>query len=650
MATSGPPRRSRPSGGLGDPEAAGGGPALTVRVVPDVPALRRTFDYLVPGEQADLVAVGTEVRVVLHGRRVRAWVAEVGVEPPPGVAVRPVTAVRSVGPPPGVVALAAWAAWRWAGTVPTFLRTASSPTVVRPLPAGPRRAPAAGGPEAVGGSAGVGRRNVGAPRSGVDPAAVLAGGTAVVRVGPASDPTDLLVAAAGRLRAGARGGVLVVVPEVRQVRAVAAALRRHGVPVAELPGGWAVARRGGCVAVGTRAAAWAPLPELRAAVVLDAHDDALVEQRAPTWSAWQVVAERARRDGAPCALVSPCPTLDLLAAGRLLAPDRTAERLGWPPVEVVDRRSADPRHGLLSPRVADLARWAVAPGDGTSPGGPERRVVCVVNRTGGVRLVACAACGELDRCPQCQGALEQVEVPAPALRCRRCATERPVVCARCGSTSTRALRLGSARLRRDLQALAGAPVAEVTGAVADGDGDPAGGAAVVVGTDAALRRLAHADAVVVLDLDTVLLAPRLRAAEEAMALVVRAARLVRRSALPSAAGRGAGRLVLQTRQPSHPVVRAAVAGDPGLVAAAELPVRQALRLPPVTAVAELSGPGAADYAGALQAKAGAAVEVDGPLDGTWTVRAPDASALCDALASVDRPSERVRVEVDPLHL
>ncbi len=665
--------------------AGAGDTGLVVRVVPDVVALRRRFDYLVPPQMAGRIDVGSEVRIVLHGRRVRAWVAEVDVTPPHGVVLRPLAAARGVGPPPAVLELALWAAWRWAGSVATFLRTASSSTVVRELP-GPaltnppggvvpaasapgRVVPAGSAPGGVvpagsapggvvpagsapggvvpAGSAASVRRTSG----GIDIAAALAGGTTVVRLGPAADPTDLVMAAAARLgHAGSGGGVLVVVPETRQVRAVSARLRRAGFPVAELPDGWALARRGGCVVVGTRAAAWAPIPAVVAAVVLDAHEEALVEQRSPTWSAWAVVAERARREGAPCALVSPCPSLELLAAGRLVVPTRAAERQAWPPVEVIDRRAADPRHGLLSPRVAELTRWATDVASTSGPAGPARRVICVVNRTGGARLVACAACGELARCPTCHGSLELVDGTAPQLACRRCATSRPVVCARCGSTSTRALRLGVTRLRRDLQALAGGDVAEVTGASADDGGDPSGGAPVVVGTDAALRRIGNADAVVLLDLDTELLAPRLRAAEEAMALVVRAARSVRHSMLSSPAGRAPGRVVLQTRQPSHPVVRAAVAGDPSLVAAAELDVRTALRMPPVTAVAHLGGPGALGYAEALSQVAGQDVEIDGPFAGIWAVRAPDVQRLCDVLASVPRPPERLRVEVDPQHM
>ena len=57
---------------------------LVVRVLPDVPAIDKTFDYLVPDALRDQVRVGDVVRIELHGRRVGGWIVEVGVEPPGG--------------------------------------------------------------------------------------------------------------------------------------------------------------------------------------------------------------------------------------------------------------------------------------------------------------------------------------------------------------------------------------------------------------------------------------------------------------------------------------------------------------------------------------------------------------------------------------
>ena len=103
-----------------------------VRVVPDVPAIRRRFDYVVAGEGAASIKVGDRVRIALHGRRVGAWVIDVDPEPVPGVTPQPVVALRGLGPSRSVVLMAEWASWRWAGPVTTFLRAASPPRIVTP--------------------------------------------------------------------------------------------------------------------------------------------------------------------------------------------------------------------------------------------------------------------------------------------------------------------------------------------------------------------------------------------------------------------------------------------------------------------------------------------------------------------------------------
>jgi primosomal protein N' (replication factor Y) len=44
------------------------------------------------------------------------------------------------------------------------------------------------------------------------------------------------------------------------------------------------------------------------------------------------------------------------------------------------------------------------------------------------------------------------------------------------------------------------------------------------------------------------------------------------------------------------------------------------------------------------------VELLGPSDGRWLVRAPDHQTLCDALAATPRPPGRLRLAVDPLRI
>ena len=106
---------------------------MVVEVLPDVSGLDRTFHYTVPPELASAVCVGTIVRVVLHGRRVRGYVVAVGTEVPAGVTPRDIVQVVSLGPPADVVSLCSWAAWRYAGRRRPFLAAASPPTIVRNL-------------------------------------------------------------------------------------------------------------------------------------------------------------------------------------------------------------------------------------------------------------------------------------------------------------------------------------------------------------------------------------------------------------------------------------------------------------------------------------------------------------------------------------
>jgi primosomal protein N' (replication factor Y) len=667
-----------------------------VRVLPEG-TIDKTFDYLVPDDLGDQVRVGTLVRVELNRRRVGAWVVADDVEPPAGVTLRPIAKVTGWGPAPDLVDLARWAAWRWAGRRSWFLGTASPAGAVRRLP--PPAPPHAPGPRAPSVADELAGLALARPRS-------------VVRLPPLTDPVAVVAAAA------ACGPTLVLAPSAGQAGRLGARLRRGGAVVAVVsrPSGavrrgaerpaddWAAARAGVDIVIGTRAAAWAPVAGLAAAVVLDEHEEVYQEEQTTTWHAREVVAERARRAGVPCVLVSPSPSLEALAwagEGGLLVPPRRTERDGWPLIDVVDRRNEEPgRTGLYSEHLVRLLR-------------SDRRVVCVLNRKGRARLLACATCGEATRCERCQASVGQSA--DGALVCRRCGLTRPVVCQSCGAATLKNLRVGVSRAREELEALVREPVAEISApdrAVSGGDpasnhgpagngavsgGDGSRGAAgppatrVVVGTEAVLHQVPAADVVAFLDFDQELLAPRYRAAEQALALLVRGARLLARGARTRPAtptGRAdPGRLVVQTRLPHHEVVQAALHADASRVAVAEQARRELLRFPPVAALAAVSGPAAGAFVDSLVSTLGAAaagaetpvrttapgdmparaaggggmpapaegtggpVEVLGPADGRWLIRAADHAVLCDTLAATPRPATgRLRIEVDPTRI
>jgi primosomal protein N' (replication factor Y) len=410
--------------------------------------------------------------------------------------------------------------------------------------------------------------------------------------------------------------------------------------VARHPEGWAAAATGATV-VGSRAAAWMPAPDLAAVVVLDEHDPRYRDERRPRWHARDVAVERARRSGVPCLLVSPTPSLEALVAGRLLVPSRTEERAGWPLVEIIDRRRDDDptRQGLYSPALVRAIR-----------GG--ERVGVVINRTGRARLLACGACGELATCSHCGRALA---APEPGrLACPRCAEERPAVCEGCGSTRLRLLRPGVSRVREELEALLREPIGEVTaagtgrtansGRSTGGPGGLSDGGSVervVVGTEALLHRVRGLDVVAFVDIDADLCAPRFRAPEQVLGQLALAARLVGGRA-------GGGRLVVQTRQPDHEVVQAALHADPGRWARVEAGRRRQLHLPPFAALAQLGGSVGAE---AARTAARVGLSVHGPFEERYLVRAPSPEELADGLAAVAEELQpapgSLRVDVDP---
>jgi primosomal protein N' (replication factor Y) len=104
--------------------------------------------------------------------------------------------------------------------------------------------------------------------------------------------------------------------------------------------------------------------------------------------------------------------------------------------------------------------------------------------------------------------------------------------------------------------------------------------------------------------------------------------------------------MVQTRMPDHEVLRAAVDADPSDLSAAELALRQSLGLPPFSALALLSGAGGSEFVAALE-RQDPSLKIAALNGGDHLVRSATHEQLCDALAAVERPRGRLRVEVDP---
>ena len=170
--------------------------------------------------------------------------------------------------------------------------------------------------------------------------------------------------------------------------------------------------------------------------------------------------------------------------------------------------------------------------------------------------------------------------------------------------------------------------------MSSGNDDIDGTADAWVGTDALLHRVRDAACVVFLDVDRDLAAPRSSATRELLASVARAARTVGRD----------GRLVVQTRQPGHPLLVALAEGRLREWLDDDTSLRARLGLPPFTETAVITAEDPLD-----ESTVPSVVGVDWALtDGVLSVRAADDSTLAvfvDALRA--STAGRLRVSVNP---
>jgi primosomal protein N' len=569
------------------------GAARAVRIVTEVAAVDRPFDYLVT-ERTNRAAVGDRVRVDFNNRSVRGWVT---AEAKVSADLKPLTKWLGYGPPASLLDLLAWSSERWYSPLSRFLVSTSPKRLITELPTAPEA-------------------NALAP-------AVLAGVSdvepGVLEVAPTTDPLPLILAAYETTRAK-EGSLLVLVPTESWSGRLRGRLEQRGCHVASGDDQWDRMRAGWPVVVGARGAALAPVPKVCGAVIIDADDEAYRNAAAPTWDAVTMLRERCRRDGAPLWCTSSVPSPSLLNDGAYRSWGEIAG--AWPRVTVVDRRHSDPHDGVLAPESLDAAHRALQSEEPVA-------VVVVLQRLGDGRLLACKKCGELARCATCGQAEEERD---GQLVCREGHEPRANFCRFCGATNLKRLRVGVTTLARDVSAQLAQRVSEVT---ANSD-LIAPLERVVVGTEAVWQRVRHCGVVIFVDFDQYLLAPRDSARRSAVIAVGKAGRLVG----PRREGHGA--VVLQTRRGEDPVVDALARGNFDAIIDDDVKVARLLGLAPYGAQAEVSGDGAAAFVDGL---VDAPVSIGSSASG-FIVRASDVATLTSALRAAPRPAAKVRVAVN----
>ncbi|MEP9385418.1 primosomal protein N' [Nocardioides sp. KR10-350] len=642
------------------------------RVLLDLPLahLDRPFDYAVPAAMAAEVRPGVRVKVRFAGQDVDGFVLERTSETSHQGRLQPLRRVVSAEPvlSPEVAALTAEVAARYAGTRSDVLRLAVPPrhaTAEKESSPEPPPGPAWDPAAAV------------QAWAGHEPADaylrhLASGGSprAVWHAAPGTDAAELLAHAVAATLASGRGA-LVVVPDGKDVARLDAALTRvlgigrhvaltaEAGPARRYRDFLRVSRGTVRVAVGTRAAAFAPVRRLGLVAVWDDGDDLLSEPRAPYPHAREVLLLRAEREGAAALVGGFARTVEgdhLLRSGwaheirpaRALARERLI-------VQIAGASDFDLERDPLT-RASRVPREAHETLRDALTAGP---VLLQTPRRGYAAGLACETCRTPARCPACQGPLRLTGPTAPP-ECGWCGrVEEAWACRECGGRGLRAPVIGDARTAEEIgRMFPGVRVVTSSGerVLATVPDRPAvvvatPGAEPVVG-EGTCNGAGYA-AVVLLDTWLLLGRPDLRTEEEAL----------RRWSNAVALARPGGR-ALVVGDPALPVLQALLRWDQPGFARREADLRAETHLPPASRLATLTGgAGAVDDALTLLrlpegGEVLGPVLIDGPErdGGEWraVVRVPRAHgpALSAALGELQRlrsarKLDPVRIQVDP---
>ncbi|HEV2084478.1 MAG TPA: primosomal protein N', partial [Gemmatimonadales bacterium] len=402
-------------------------------------------------------------------------------------------------------------------------------------------------------------------------------------------------------------GAIVLVPEIGLTPQTVSRFRgafgdqiavlHSGLSDGERADAWRLLHRGERrVAVGARSAVFAPVARLGLIVIDEEHEASYKNGETPRYHTRDVALVRARLEGARLLLGSATPSLETLVRtearlGLLRLPERVAAR-PLPPVEIIDLRIAPKVSGtgpLAWSEALDAAILATL--------ARREQAILLLNRRGYAAFLQCPDCGEVWQCPRCSISLTVHRSP-PALRCHYCGHEEPLPlsCRACGNPVQQMRGAGTQQLERMLAERY--PEARVSrmdldttstkwshqrilGAVEKGEVD------LLIGTQMIAKGLdfPNVTLVGVVDADTGLYLPDFRSAERTFQLLAQVA---------GRAGRGpkGGRVLVQTRHPTHHALVCAAQHDTEGFLRQERVLRESPPYPPVTSLVNLllSGP------------------------------------------------------------
>lgn len=353
---------------------------------------------------------------------------------------------------------------------------------------------------------------------------------------------------------------------------------------------WRRIRRGEArVVIGARSAIFAPCPNLGAIIIDEEHEDSYKSDNSPRYNACEIAHVRSRVENTLLLMGSATP--DVVHYYQASQGDYILLRMenrigsGFPSVQVCDmRREIELGNRTMFSKPLYDALKEITESDFQG--------ILLLNRRGYAESVSCRSCGFVYKCPHCNVSLTYHK-QNNLLKCHYCgyATYMQPLCPSCGSRYIKAFGRGTQKLEQELQGL----FPGITVLRMDADTTMTKGAhhrilkafeekkyKLLVGTQMVAKGLDFENVVLVglIAPDMTLNMPEFKSAERVFRLISQAS---------GRAGRGKhpGKVILQSYQPEHYAVQAAVANDYEAFYSADLQMRKMGYYPPFSRILRL---------------------------------------------------------------
>lgn len=344
---------------------------------------------------------------------------------------------------------------------------------------------------------------------------------------------------------------------------------------------WQLAKSGTAnIIIGTRSAIFTPFKDLGLIIIDEEQDSSYKQIDNFKYSARDLAVKRGHIAHCPVILGSATPSLETFynAQTGKYAWHRLDVRAGAgskPEISLVDIKSRPLDNGI-SPPLSEKIKTEINAGN---------QVIIFQNRRGFSPTLMCYECGTVISCKHCDARMTVHSQP-PHLHCHHCDYKRayPNQCEHCQSTQLNPIGTGTERIELGLQN----QFPDITILRIDRDavknqkqmeaqieqinkGQPC----IIVGTQMLAKGhdFHHVTLVAIIDADALFFSANFRAMEQGAQQLLQVA---------GRTGRGSkkGEVLIQTRQPEHPLFAAIIEQDYNAIASTELADRELCELPP----------------------------------------------------------------------